>query len=283
MKKIIILLVAGLCLSGTALAQGLNLKGRFIDKDYYPLKGAKVTLKGTNQSTTTDKKGNFYFENAPLTSDSLLVESTKKDRTISSLVTVRMDEQFIPKRFSWFAKAGVGISLISDGDGVKKPSFSIGAGIDLKLSKHWSFQPALQFVHSNMRGEAEVEFYLPEGYNYYSYYDAEYEVNTLELPLTFALKFYPKRNRGVIINFGPYVSYGLSGKAKLDPDGYSLEHENIPTETDLFGNRFGGGFAYGINWDINHILFGFTGRVGVISGDMDDARVGIMFEVGYRF
>ena len=78
MKKIIILLVAGLCFSGTALAQGLNLKGRFIDKDYYPLKGAKVTLKGTNQSTTTDKKGNFYFENAPLTSDSLLVESTKK-------------------------------------------------------------------------------------------------------------------------------------------------------------------------------------------------------------
>ncbi|MDE5701912.1 outer membrane beta-barrel protein [uncultured Bacteroides sp.] len=283
MKKIIILLMAGLYLSGTALAQGLNLKGRFIDKDYYPLKGAKVTLKGTNQSTTTDKKGNFHFENAPLTSDSLLVESTKKDRTISSLVTVRMDEQFIPKRFSWFAKAGVGVCLISDGIGVKKPSFHLGAGIDLKLSKHWSFQPALQFVYSNMWTETGMTVSAPDGYMYYAYYDVECKANTLELPLTFALKFYPKRNRGVIINMGPYVSYGLSGKAKLDSDGYSLEHENIPTETDLFGNRFGGGFAYGINWDINHILFGFTGRVGVISSDIDDARVGIMFEVGYRF
>ena len=283
MKKIIILLVAGLCLSGTALAQGLNLKGRFIDKDYYPLKGAKVTLKGTNQSTTTDKKGNFHFENAPLTSDSLLVESTKKDRTISSLVTVRMDEQFIPKRFSWFAKAGVGVCLMSDGEGVKKPSFHLGAGIDLKLSKHWSFQPALQFVHSNIRGEAEIEGYSPDGHYYYSYYDSEYDANTLELPLTFALKYYSKRNRGVIINMGPYVSYGLSGKVKMEPYSYSSEYENTPIEADLFGNRFGGGFAYGINWDINHILFGFTGRVGVISSDMDDARVGIMFEVGYRF
>lgn len=283
MKKIIILLVAGLCLSGTALAQGLNLKGRFIDKDYYPLKGAKVTLKGTNQSTTTDKKGNFHFENAPLTSDSLLVESTKKDRTISSLVTVRMDEQFIPKRFSWFAKAGVGVSLISVEGGVKKPSFYIGAGADIKLSKHWSFQPALQFVHGNMRGELDQEFDSPDGYSYYSYDDAEYEANTLELPLTFALKFYPKRNRGVILNMGPYVSYGLSGKVKMGPDGYSSGYENIPTEIDFFGNRFGGGFAYGINWDINHILFGFTGRVGRIFDDMYDAHARFMFEVGYRF
>ncbi|WP_297971932.1 outer membrane beta-barrel protein [uncultured Bacteroides sp.] len=282
MKKIIILLVAGLCLSGTALAQGLNLKGRFIDKDYYPLKGAKVTLKGTNQSTTTDKKGNFYFENAPLTSDSLLVESTKKDQTISSLVMVRMDEQFVPKRFSWFAKAGVGVSLISDGIGVKKPAFHLGAGIDLKLSKHWSFQPALQFVYSNMWTETEMDVVSPDGYTYSSYRDVEYEVNTLELPLTFALKYYSKRSRGVMINFGPYVSYGLSGKTKIEPDSYSSGYENIPTEIDLFGNHFGGGFAYGINWDINHILFGFTGRVGVISSELD-SRVGIMFEVGYRF
>lgn len=85
-----------------------------------------------------------------------------------------------------------------------------------------------------------------------------------------------------MINFGPYVSYGLSGKTKIEPDSYSSGYENIPTEIDLFGNHFGGGFAYGINWDINHILFGFTGRVGVISSELD-SRVGIMFEVGYRF
>ena len=39
------------------MAQGQKLKGRLIDKDHYPVKNAKVTVKGTNLSTTSDKDG----------------------------------------------------------------------------------------------------------------------------------------------------------------------------------------------------------------------------------
>ena len=34
MKQIIILIIAGLCISGASMAQGQNLKGRLSDKDY---------------------------------------------------------------------------------------------------------------------------------------------------------------------------------------------------------------------------------------------------------
>ena len=56
MKRIIILAIIGLCISGASMAQGQKLKGRLIDKDHYPVKNAKVTVKGTNLSTTSDKK-----------------------------------------------------------------------------------------------------------------------------------------------------------------------------------------------------------------------------------
>ena len=48
MKRIIILAIIGLCISGASMAQGQKLKGRLIDKDHYPVKNAKVTVKGTN-------------------------------------------------------------------------------------------------------------------------------------------------------------------------------------------------------------------------------------------
>lgn len=69
MKRIIILAVIGLCISGGAMAQGQKLKGRLIDKDHYPVKDAKVSVKGTDLSTTSDKDGNFYIENVPLPLD----------------------------------------------------------------------------------------------------------------------------------------------------------------------------------------------------------------------
>ena len=46
MKRIIILAIIGLCISGASMAQGQKLKGRLIDKDHYPVKNAKVTVKG---------------------------------------------------------------------------------------------------------------------------------------------------------------------------------------------------------------------------------------------
>lgn len=92
------------------MAQGQKLKGRLIDKDHYPVKNAKVTVKGTNLSTTSDKDGNFFIEDVPLYLDSIQVEKGRKDITVNTPMKISMGRLVIDKRFSWFVKAGVGVS-----------------------------------------------------------------------------------------------------------------------------------------------------------------------------
>lgn len=110
MKRIIILAIIGLCISGASMAQGQKLKGRLIDKDHYPVKNAKVTVKGTNLSTTSDKDGHFFIEDVPLYLDSIQVEKGRKDITVNTPMKISMGRLVIDKRFSWFVKAGVGVS-----------------------------------------------------------------------------------------------------------------------------------------------------------------------------
>ena len=125
------------------MAQGQKLKGRLIDKDHYPVKNAKVTVKGTNQSTTSDKDGNFFIEDVPLYLDSIQVEKGRKDITVNTPMKISMGRLVIDKRFSWFVKAGVGVSRFLGADETKdKVSFHVGGGVDIKMAKHWSFQPA---------------------------------------------------------------------------------------------------------------------------------------------
>lgn len=284
MKQIIILIIVGLCISGASMAQGQKLKGRLIDKDYYPVKNAKVTVKGTNLSTTTDKKGNYFIEDVPLMLDSVRIEKGKKDESESTLMKIRMANQIISKRFSWFVKAGIGFDFITGGsaDVLERASYSVGVGFDYKLSKHWALQPALHFVHRDMQGDLDFEVYDDNRY-YYSY-DTRCAMNSLELPLLFALKYRLGRNLGIAITMGPYVSYGISGTASGSFEYYDPENQQKRQyDVDMFGKRFGGGYAYGIGFEINRILIGASGRVGVISGDFDSAYVGTMIEIGYKF
>lgn len=283
MKQIIILIIAGLCISGASMAQGQKLKGRLIDKDYYPVKNAKVTVKGTNLSTTTDKDGNYFIKDVPLMLDSIRIEKGKKDESESTLMKIRMTNQIISKRFSWFVKAGIGFDFITGGyaDVLKRASYSVGVGFDYKLSKHWALQPALHFVHRDMQGDLGTEIRNSDGY-YYSY-DTRCSINSLELPLLFALKYRLGRNLGIAITMGPYISYGISGTASGHFEYYSQNYQDRWYEFDMFGKRFGGGGAYGIGFEVNRFLIGASGRVGVVSGDYDSAFVGAMIEIGYKF
>ena len=111
------------------MAQGQKLKGRLIDKDHYPVKNAKVTVKGTNLSTTSDKDGNFFIEDVPLYLDSIQVENGRKDITVNTPMKISMGRLVIDKRFSWFVKAGVGVSRFLGADQTKEiTSFHVGGG-----------------------------------------------------------------------------------------------------------------------------------------------------------
>ena len=77
MKKYIAL--AWVCLALTdVMAQKQKVVEKVVDEDYYPVEGAVVTLKRTNQNATTDKDGVFILEEVPVYFDSLQVKKGKR-------------------------------------------------------------------------------------------------------------------------------------------------------------------------------------------------------------
>lgn len=279
MKRIIILAVIGLCISGVSMAQGQKLKGRLIDKDHYPVKDAKVSVKGTDLSTTSDKDGNFYIENVPLSLDSVRIEKGRKDVTIATPMRISMGRKIIDGTY-WFVKAGAGISRFLGADDTKNMvAFHIGGGVDIKMAKHWSFQPAAYIAYREM--EANMWSYEQEYTNY--------KLTYLEIPLLFAYKFRLNSSLNWVISAGPYMDCGITGDITVNlrqyhnnnygDNSYSYERFN----NDIFGKRFTGGAAYGMGIESNRIIIGFTGRTGWTSWEWSEGFTNVEFEIGYKF
>ena len=143
-------MLAGLTMAAGLMAQGQKLTGRIIDKDYYPMDKAKVTVKGTNISTTTDKNGNYVLEEVPLILDSLEVTKGKKSYSESFPVMIKMKQAIMAKPVEWYVKAGYDMSYftgedfstIKDGHG-----FHVGGGADIRMSRIMSpCQSALKLL-----------------------------------------------------------------------------------------------------------------------------------------
>lgn len=258
MKKYIAL--AWVCLALTdVMAQKQKVVEKVVDEDYYPVEGAVVTLKRTNQNATTDKDGVFILEEVPVYFDSLQVKKGKRSGYIDLPMRIQMRTQ-VMQRFSWSVKAGIGAGKFMQGPESKlKDGFSIygGVGADIRMSKHWAFQPSLLLVSRKMKG-----------YDFYGYYaenngvgssSASYEQVSgtynpfyLEIPLLFALKYRVGNDMNLVFSFGPYIDLGLSGDEKREYIKHYYDTmegnktESVTNSRSLFGKRFTGGFAYGI-------------------------------------
>lgn len=124
--------------------------------------------------------------------------------------------------------------------GKVKAGLTIGVLADIPAGKHFSFQPALNFVQKGMKDEQAAGNVTEK---------ASININCIELPLNFLYN-----SRGKAGNFfvgaGPSVAIPISGKAKYD-DGTTKLSENIHFgngDNDLMkrfdlGANFMAGFA----------------------------------------
>ena len=280
MKRIYILLLA--CMGTMAvMAQGQKLKNRIIDKDYYPVDSAKVSVKGTNISTITDKNGNFVLENVPLILDSIEVQKGKKDYSAGIPIKIRM-RKAVMDRFAWFVRAGYEYPLYDFGgfeEAMNNHVFYVGGGIDLKMSRHWAFQPSVNLAFRKMNG---YSYYYEDGHNFN---DGSFNMGVLEVPLLFALKFPLGYSANLVFRFGPYFDIGLWGTAKFYSDhnysGGSPESE--VREFDIYRSHFCGGAAYGIGVELGHFLISTIGHTGWMSYDYSEGYTSFGIEVSYKF
>lgn len=269
MKRTYILLLA--CIAATSvMAQGQRLKQRIIDRDYYPMDSATVTVKGTNISTVTDKNGNFVLEDVPVVLDSIEVKKGEKSVTLPIPIEITMTEELTDRYVAWYVKAGGGFTSIY-GEGIGGGSVFVGGGMDVRLGRHWAYQMGLYYNH---------RWIIDDGYD-----NVEYHYHNLELPMLFAYKFRLANAVVMQMGLGGYISYTFAGTHYNDylaSNAYSGYAEGIGSD-----DRCGGGPLINFGWEIKRRwLLDVTGRFGWVFGGHgydDTAYMDWSIGFGYKF
>ena len=171
----------------------------------------------------------------------------------------------------WDAKVGMNFSNVTKYDDAKAlPGFQLGVGMDYGFSESWSLQSGLLISSKGYKIE-----------------DVKVRPIYLDIPILAAYKFNISDNTKFVINAGPYLAFGLGGKAKDDNFDLKLFKSD---EGDW--KRFDLGIQYGIGLEIgDHYLVNLTGQNGFISpfdypdGYDGDKPKNMTFSigVGYRF
>ncbi|HCO66954.1 MAG TPA: hypothetical protein DIT04_04235 [Dysgonomonas sp.] len=174
-----------------------------------------------------------------------------------------------------YLKAGVNLS---NAHGVKpnvpdkdfKTGFNVGLQADTRLDGHLYFQSGIFFTKKGVEYNSKGK-------------DESTKINQmyLQLPLALAYKFHLDRKTHLVLNFGPYVTYGIAGKVD---DGGAKKHDTF----DKAGlKRFDAGLLGGIGFEFDRILLGVNYEHGLL--DIAQAKKesyknqNISISLGYKF
>ena len=149
--------------------------------------------------------------------------------------------------------------------------FHIGVDYEIGVAPDFYFAPGLQF---STKG-TNVDFV-----------DTKAVLNYFEVPLNLVYK--PLLGDGnLIVNFGPYLGYAISGKYKDDIADTDIEFGSDDTDDykpfDMGANI---GFGYQLGMGLSFKLNAQLGLINILpDGDSDNLikNNGFAFSVGYRF
>jgi len=134
-----------------------------------------------------------------------------------------------------------------------KTGFNAGVVVEIPVAPEFYFQSGLLYT---TKGAKAPEGFLGAGTT------GEYKLSYIELPLNFLYK--PLLGTGhLLLGFGPYVAYGLGGKAKFDSPLGSLEQDIVFENeyTSASNDHYGASFKrmdYGAN-----LFFGYELSNGI--------------------
>lgn len=196
---------------------------------------------------------------------------------------------------SFGIKAGFNNSGISgEGSDLSKrlSGFHAGGIADISLAENFSLQPQLLFIMKGAKSEsytetiAGVEIKYPE---------QKLTLNYLELPVNFLYK-HEAGAGSIFVGAGPYLGFGLSGKAKADGvdeegkvkfDGKKSEELGEEDENAMHLKRLDAGANFLAGYELkNGLLFSVNYSLGLTNLDPDGSKsknnyFGI--SVGYLF
>jgi hypothetical protein len=173
----------------------------------------------------------------------------------------------------WDARVGMNFSnMTKDSEAKALLGFNLGVGMDYGFSENWSLQSGLMISSKGWKYKEEGE-------------KMTFRPIYLDIPILAAYKFNISDNTKFVINAGPYLAFGLGGKAKYGDVDYKLFKSD---EGDW--KRFDLGIQYGIGLELSdHYLINLTGQNGFIcpwdteEGEDKCKNMTFSIGVGYRF
>ncbi|MBC7774110.1 MAG: PorT family protein [Phycisphaerae bacterium] len=203
------------------------------------------------------------------------------------------------QRTSFGIRAGVNFQNINgkDGSGDKLENelatrFHVGVQADIPIAPEFYFQPGLLFTTKGAKNETiNLEQPAPSDLN----------ISYLELPLNFLYK--PMLGNGhLLLGVGPYVAYGIGGKAKFEGGGTTLTQDvkfdntvTLPEVTeDYYVRPFDAGANLFVGYQfVNGLFFQLNTQLGLMNINPDFEGVpendsaykntGFGLSVGYGF
>src|SRR5690554_923139 len=156
-------------------------------------------------------------------------------------------------------------------DAKMTPRFNIGVDYEIAVAPDFYFTPGLLFATKGSKYE-----FLGE--------DIQIGLNYLEVPLNLVYK--PVLGDGnLIVAFGPYVGYGLGGKAKSDEGDTDIDMGSDEEEDNFKALDMGANLSFGYMFGAG-LSLQFNTQLGLVNISHDDDAVkntGFGLSLGYRF
>jgi hypothetical protein len=150
-----------------------------------------------------------------------------------------------------------------------KTGITAGILVDIPLSEHFSFQPAVNFVQKGTKDEETFGGVTEK---------IQLTVNSIEVPLNFLYNA-PGNTGNFFIGAGPSLAFAISGKWKFEDGTNSLtedvEFGNDENEDDMKGLDLGANFITGYRFP-NGLLLSVNYNMGLsnlVPGGSDDGTL----------
>lgn len=214
----------------------------------------------------------------------------RKFLALSAVLALMAGAATAQSKTTFGVRAGVNFTNLNGEDGAgndhdfkMKPGFHVGVNAEINLADEFYLQPGVLF--STKGAKLDVAG------------DPKFNLSYIEVPVNFLYK--PEVGTGkLLLGVGPYVAYGIGGKAKSDGGDADIKFKNdLGAEEmaddniyykglDLGGNLlFGYEFAQKFSVQLNAQL-GLVNIDPKVMGEKPDSKTkntGFGVSVGYRF
>lgn len=143
-----------------------------------------------------------------------------------------------------------------------RAGFHAGIGADFDFAPNMAIQSGLFFTSKGAKYTADV-------------LDTELNVNAnfIQLPLHFAYKIDVMPGTRVVLHAGPYLAYGVGGKAKVNIAGED-RLENDTFDSDFGLKKFDSGLGLGVGAEFGVLLVDIGWDMGLVNLSRAEGRYG---------